>query len=275
MNIIYSGFIHPLIGVLSAFLILFGSEFVGKQLLKKIFNTFFFLNLAVGIIIISLIAYILILLEVSKITNPFIAYTLLFLGIYNLFFLLKNSNYRKINSIGILFILLIIFSLFILSITAPTMADSLDYHLGVPKYINQNHKWPNPNMWVHANISGLGEVYNSLGIVVYSDVIGSLAQFFSLASFLHYFSNIIKEINRIINKTEIKLIIDDILNTEKKYDIIIYDKHDINSSEMGKSLKFLLLEDGLLFCIRIQNIMIYFIYRLLSYFNLYQRRRRV
>jgi hypothetical protein len=53
-------------------------------------------------------------------------------------------------------------------------------------------------MWLHANISGLGEVYNSLGIVVYSDVIGSLAQFFSLASFLHYFSNIIKDKQRII-----------------------------------------------------------------------------
>jgi hypothetical protein len=198
MNIIYSGFIHPLIGVLSAFLMLFGSEFIGKQLLKKIFSTFFFLNLVVGIIIISLITYILILVEVSKVTNPFLAYTLLFLGAYNLFILLKNFNYQKINSLGILFILLIIFSLFILSITAPTMADSLDYHLGVPKYINQNHKWPNPSMWLHANISGLGEVYNSLGIVVYSDVIGSLTQFFSLASFLHYFSNIIKEKKRII-----------------------------------------------------------------------------
>jgi|LakMenEpi03Aug12_release.lakeMendotaPanAssembly.Ray.scaffolds.fasta_scaffold159048_1 hypothetical protein len=198
MNIIYSGFIHPLIGVLSAFLILFGSEFIGKQLLKKIFNTFFFLNLAVGIIIVSLITYILILLEVSKITNPFLAYTLLFLGIYNLFFLLKNFNYQKINNISILFILLIIFSLFILSITAPTMADSLDYHLGVAMYINQNHKWPNPSMWLHANIAGLGEVYNSIGIVVYSDVIGSLTQFFSLASFLHYFSYIIKDRQRII-----------------------------------------------------------------------------
>jgi len=198
MNIIYSGFIHPLIGVLSAFLMLFGSEFIGKELLKKIFRTFFFLNLVVGIIIISLIAYILILLEVSKVTNPFLAYTLLFFGTYNLFIRLKNFNYQKIKSIGILFILLIIFSLFILSITAPTMADSLDYHLGVAKYINENHKWPNPSMWLLANISGLGEVYNSLGIVVYSDVIGSLTQFFSLASFLYYFSYIIKNRQRII-----------------------------------------------------------------------------
>tara|TARA_B110000503_G_C7165991_1_gene421933 strand:+ start:1452 stop:3197 length:1746 start_codon:yes stop_codon:yes gene_type:complete len=198
MNVIYSGFVHPLIGVLSAFLIIFGSEFLGRQLLKNSFSTFFFLNLAVGIIAISLIAYILILLEVSKLTNPILAYTLLFLGTCNIFILLKNYNYPKKISLRIFFILLIIFSLFILSITAPTMADSLDYHLGVANYINQNHKWPNPNMWLHANISGLGEVYNSLGLIVYSDVTGSLTQLVALSSFLHYFSNIIKENQRII-----------------------------------------------------------------------------
>jgi hypothetical protein len=198
MNIIYSGFIHPLIGVLSAILMLFGSEFIGKQLLKKVFDTFFFLNLVVGVTIISLITYILILVELSRITNLFFAYTLLSLGIYNLYIFLKKFNYQKTSSFGILFILLFIFSLFVLSITPPTMSDSLHYHLGVPQYINQNNKWPSPSMWLHANISGLGEVYNLLGIVAYSDVTGALAQFFSLASFLHYFSNIVKDKQRII-----------------------------------------------------------------------------
>jgi hypothetical protein len=47
MNLVYSGFTHPLIGVLKAILVLFWSEFIGKQLLKKILSTFF-LNLAVG-----------------------------------------------------------------------------------------------------------------------------------------------------------------------------------------------------------------------------------
>jgi hypothetical protein len=72
------------------------------------------------------------------------------------------------------------------------MADSLDYHLGVANFVNQNYNWPNPNMWLHANISGLGEVYNFLGLNVYSDVAGSLSQVVGLASFLHFFSNIIK-----------------------------------------------------------------------------------
>lgn len=198
MNIIYSGFAHPLIGVSSAFLMLFGTEFFGKQLLKKFFNTFFFLNLIVGIIAISLVTYILILAELSKVTNIFFAFTLIVFGTYNLYIFLKNFNYQKINSFAILFILLIIFSLFVLSVTAPTMSDSLHYHLGVPMYIHENNKWPSPGMWLFANISGLGEVYNLLGIVAYSDVVGSLAQFFSLASFLHYFSNIVKDKQRII-----------------------------------------------------------------------------
>ena len=47
MNVVYSRFINPLIGVLIAILVLFESEFIGKQLLKKILSTFF-LNLAVG-----------------------------------------------------------------------------------------------------------------------------------------------------------------------------------------------------------------------------------
>jgi len=177
---------------------LFGSEFIGKQLLKKLFDTFFFLNLVVGVTIISLITYILILVELSRITNLFFAYTLLSLGIYNLYIFLKKFNYQKTSSFGILFILLFIFSLFVLSITPPTMHDSLHYHLGVPQYINQNNKWPSPGMWLHANISGLGEVYNVLGIVAFSDITGALAQFFALASFLHYFSNIVKDKQRII-----------------------------------------------------------------------------
>ena len=78
------------------------------------------------------------------------------------------------------------------------MADALGYHLGVANFINQTHSWPDPNMWLHANISGLGEVYNSLGLLVYSDVVGSLTQFVGLSSFLYYFSNIIQNKERLV-----------------------------------------------------------------------------
>jgi hypothetical protein len=51
------------------------------------------------------------------------------------------------------------------------MAHSYDYHLGIPHFINKFHKYLGPNTCLHANISGLGEVYNLHGIIVYSDVI--------------------------------------------------------------------------------------------------------
>lgn len=196
MNIIFTGFIHPFIGVLSGFLLIFGLELFGKNLLKKYFKTFFFLNLTTGLILCSLIAYIFILFSISKYLNILIVAALMIFGAFNLHNCFKNFifNYRnnyffdyKKNFL----VLIILFLLFILSISPPTMADSLSYHLGVAKFINTNHAWPNPNMWLHGNLSGLGEVYNSLALIVFSDVAGSLIQFFALASFLYYFSNII------------------------------------------------------------------------------------
>jgi hypothetical protein len=111
------------------------------------------------------------------------------MGCYNFYFFLKNYKPSKVILPEIYLILLILILLFILSVSPPTMADSLHYHLGVPNFIMQNHQWPDPDMWLHANISGLGEVYNFLGLNVYSDITGSLSQFFALASFLYYFTN--------------------------------------------------------------------------------------
>lgn len=42
MNIIFSGFLHPLIGILSGLALIFGSEFFGKFLLRKNKYNFFF-----------------------------------------------------------------------------------------------------------------------------------------------------------------------------------------------------------------------------------------
>ena len=192
MNIIFSGFFHPIIGIITGLLLVFGSEFVGKISLRKFIHTFFFLNFTFGLILVSLINFIFILIGLSKFLSIIFTYVLLLFGFYNFFLFLKKFNFLKILHYESYFILLIIFLFLILSVTPPTMADSLDYHLGVANFVNQNYSWPNPNMWLHANISGLGEVYNFVGLNVYSDVAGSLSQVVGLASFLHYFSNIIK-----------------------------------------------------------------------------------
>jgi|TARA_B110000483_G_C18175012_1_gene534753 hypothetical protein len=187
MNIIFSGFFHPLVGILSGFLLIIGSEYVGKFFLKKFIKTFFFLNLATGVISISLVAYIFITINISKYSNPAISYILILLGICNFYHLAKNFYFKHVIDFNVFLILLILFLLLILSIAAPTMADSLGYHLGVAKYINANNSWPDPDMWLHSNIAGLGEVYISLGLLVYSDTVGSLVQLISLIAFLHFF----------------------------------------------------------------------------------------
>lgn len=192
MNIIFSGFLHPIIGIITGLLLVFGSEFVGKIFLRKFINTFFFLNFTFGLILVSLINFILILIGLSKLLSIILSYVILLLGSSNFFLFINNFSYSKKFYYDSYFILLIIFLLLILSITPPTMADSLDYHLGVANFIYQNYSWPDPNMWLHANISGLGEVYNFIGLNLYSDIAGSLSQVVGLASFLHYFTSIIK-----------------------------------------------------------------------------------
>ena len=69
MNIIFSGFVHPIIGVVSGYLLIFGSEFTGKILLRKSPYSFFFLNLSTGVIAVSLIAYIFILLGIFGVAS--------------------------------------------------------------------------------------------------------------------------------------------------------------------------------------------------------------
>ena len=199
MNIIVSGFFHPIVGIVTGLLLLFGTEYTGKIILKKFISPFFFINFTFGLILVSLINFVFILVGWAELTSRISTSVLLILGCYNFYFFLKNYKLFKVIFPEMYFILLILILLFILSVSPPTMADALHYHLGVPNFIKQNHQWPDPNMWLHANISGLGEVYNFLGLNVNSDIVGSLSQFFALASFLYFFTNKIQSnINKIL-----------------------------------------------------------------------------
>lgn len=93
MNIIFSGFFHPIIGIITGLLLVLGSEFVGKVSLRKFINTFFFLNFTFGIILVSLINFIFILIGLSKFLSIIFTYVLLLFGFYNFFLVLKNLTY--------------------------------------------------------------------------------------------------------------------------------------------------------------------------------------
>jgi hypothetical protein len=168
-------------------------------LLKKNKHSSFFLNLAVGVILVSLIAYIVVLLGQSQYINPMISYFIIIFGLYNFIYFIKKKIYLnyQLNFYSYL-IFFYLLSLLLISISAPTMADALDYHLGVAKFIHNYHYFPNHNYSIHSTISGLGEIFNFLGLIVYSDVVGSLLQLISLASFLYYFSKVILDKSKYI-----------------------------------------------------------------------------
>jgi len=73
------------------------------------------------------------------------------------------------------------------------MADALDYHLAIPNYIYFNNKIPNQYFNNNISLLGLGEIYNYLGLIVYSDVVGSLLNLIAIFSFLNYFNKIIRD----------------------------------------------------------------------------------
>jgi len=193
MNIIFSGFIHPFVGILSGLLLVFGTEFIGRLLLKKFKYSFFFLNLSFGFILISQVTYISLLLSLYQYLSWIISYSAICFGVYEIIFLLKKKNINIKFNYYFFFIFIYLFFLFVISISAPTMADALDYHLGVANYINNFNELPNPYAWPSSALFGLGEVFNSLGLKVYSDIAGSLLQFIALISFLFYFRKIISK----------------------------------------------------------------------------------
>ena len=149
----------------------------------------------------SMLGYIVIIILVSIFFN-FIA-TVGFLNIYvgrgvgivlggcGLYFLFecfqqtKNIEWEKLNNnklelVGLSIVALLAVSMFLLSITPHTDADSLDYHLGVPlDWVRNGGAYPRPD-WNHSRVIGLGEAINVFGLLNGTDNLGQLVQYSGL-----------------------------------------------------------------------------------------------
>jgi hypothetical protein len=64
----------------------------------------------------------------------------------------------------------------LLALGPPTQADALDYHWGVPVYLIRHQKWTPTDLWLHESLSGIGEVYILLGMLIYSENLSTLLQ---------------------------------------------------------------------------------------------------
>jgi len=77
----------------------------------------------------------------------------------------------------------------LLSFSPPTNADALSYHWGIPVYLLRHQEWPSTNLWYTASLGGIGEVFNTLGVALYAENLGTILQSLSLIVFSFYLAN--------------------------------------------------------------------------------------
>lgn len=123
----------------------------------------------------------------SKLVLYFVAYSIFLLGVFKFIKKILNINLKKnfilnFQSHENYIILILFLGYLLISLAPPTSADSLDYHLFVAKHISQNGSFPNNLTHFHSIISGPGEIVIALGLLVGSEQLSSVLQFFGLVS---------------------------------------------------------------------------------------------
>ena len=167
-------------GILLLFFIFIFSKFLFLILKKHKIQFFEIFNLV--IIFISLFLYLLINYEINYISlRPYILLTIFS---FSIFFYLKTNYYDFKLKIEKKYYL-ILFLFFILSLSPPTDADSLDYHIGAPLEILRNNRLIFRDDWYHLYLMGYGEMINLLGLITGSKNFGQIINFISLINFFY------------------------------------------------------------------------------------------
>ncbi len=198
---------HPLFGITIGILILCGTILFGQKLLTKLGQQeSVVVALGLGMVLISQSLYIFTLNKVSiNIIYP-TAFCLMVMGIRYLFinrsllFSIKNAwRSRTLNLKHVPFYFLsvsLMISYVLLSFSPPTNADALNYHWGIPVYLLRHQEWPSTNLWLIGSLGGIGEVFNTLGLVLYAINLGTILQSLSLVAFCCFLANRFDESKR-------------------------------------------------------------------------------
>ena len=131
-----------------------------------------------------------------------ITYLLYLFGAFSIIFNFRNFykkyklnlNFNKINfkdqNIEIIILFFLIVGYFLISIAPVTNADSLDYHLYTGKYILNYSSYPKFLTNFHSTrLSGSGEIFISMGLLVGSEQFSSILQFSGIISLIGIFKN--------------------------------------------------------------------------------------
>ena len=203
MNILtdplYIGLVQTIISAVFISGIVFIGNLINLRFIKK--YNYIFLDLIVGIIVISQVIKIFTYLGLFNEFSYLLSYLVLLFGIYNLkklfIFLTDNKNLLILRKIDWIIILLLLLFFFI-SIAPPSMSDALNYHYGIPLYLIRNNELPDINIWFHSGLFGNGEMINSLALILGTDNFGSLIQFISLILFFKFLYNETNQKEKII-----------------------------------------------------------------------------
>lgn len=193
MNIVKYTYEQPFDLVVS--LILFYFIFIFSKYIFFYFNKYklnFFEIINLLIISICLLFFVLINIEVDYLFLR--KYLLIFFISVSILFTIKTSKFSfnyEIDNSTLIFLLI----LFLLSLSPPTDADSLDYHIGVPLEVIINKRYIYRDDWYHYYLMGYGEMINLFGLAHGSKNFGQLINFLGIVNIFYIFSLLKKKNN--------------------------------------------------------------------------------
>jgi len=192
----------PPYSLLVSIILFFGTISIGDffqvYLLKKFKNYTYdeysiYLSPLIGAYLIIFPLYLILIFEFYGIFFlKLFSYSLFFLGLINLYskknLYLKIINKFKFKQSLLVYIIILLYGfLFLVSASPITHADSLDYHfLGAQNLLNFGHFYKEI-LPIHLNLSSLGEILISIGLVMGAEQFGGIIQFSSLLALIPIF----------------------------------------------------------------------------------------
>ncbi len=199
------GKVFPFFHIIYSLVLLSGLYQIGHlifkiNILKNIINQVSeikYQKILISINLILLIFYPIILFININII-PHLSLSIFAFGIINIFRILKKKlNIRNIKfknlQIDVWIILIVLFSLFLLSLSPNTHGDSLGYHFVVAKKLLSTGKYLADITHFHSLLSGSGEILIAIGLFFGSEQFGGLVQFTGLISLYGIFKKLENE----------------------------------------------------------------------------------
>jgi len=167
---------------------------IQKKFFKLNFiNSYLFIFVILGAYI-SIVNYILFLN--FFLTKFFIYLSFIIFFILNLKYFKKYIFFKKKIDLNSKFIIYFIFIYFVISSLPLSDGDSLSYHSAFGAYTLKlkSLNWLHTSHLVHPDflVSGFTEIFNFIGLALFSENFGSHLNFFSLAAIIYFFYNVKK-----------------------------------------------------------------------------------